>query len=228
VLRGDWGGDLLVGGAGTDETRGGPGDDTCHGEYGSDCEYPLSATHLEPHPPGSRPSSVRLDDTVGDVVHLDDPRHPHTGTPAPDQLAGDVVAVRTTYRRERVSFTARLRSLETSDQLRVFVDIQYPSRYQFEYGSASVGVPPQGEPEVGVETSEATRCRHQLHVDRSRSVVKVVMDASSCFSDARWVRAAVTVITSDDLDAPSYMNVDEAPEQAGDLARYGPRAWAPR
>lgn len=228
VLRGDWGGDVLVGGDGTDVTRGGPGDDTCRGEYGSDCEYPRSATHLEAHPPGSRPSAVRLEDAVGDVMHRDNPRHTHSGTPVPDQRVGDVVAVHTTYRHGQVSFTTRLRSLETSDQLQIGFDIRYPNRYQFEYGSASVVLPPQGEPEVSVETYEETRCRHHLHVDRSRSVVKVVMDASSCFSDARWVRVAVTSITSDDLDAPTYVNLDQAPEQVGDVGRYGPFAWAPR
>ena len=223
-LVGDDRADVLVGGEGRDLARGGRGEDTCRAEYGSSCELPRSATHLGAPPPGSHPSAVRLVDPRGDVSYLADPRHPHGSTPAPDVRAGDVVAVRTTYRHGQVTFATRFRSLPTTDELLVYIDFRYANSIQFLYGDVGVVVPPHG-PARATAQGDTGRCRPDLALDRARAVVTVSLDAS-CLDGAPWVRAAVRSYTTDDADAPSYYNLDEAPDQAGQMERYGPAAWA--
>ncbi|HYF74704.1 MAG TPA: hypothetical protein VD864_17885, partial [Nocardioides sp.] len=184
-----------------------------------------SATHLGPLPPGSHPSSVRMGDQRADVSHIDDPRHPHDSTPAPDVRAGDIVAVRTTYRRGHVTFVARFRSLQVTDELRVAFDIQYRNRIQFLYGDVTVVVPPRGQAQATAQSDDGRRCRPDLRLDRAAAVVAVSLDAS-CLDSPPWVRVTVRSIATDDVEAPSYVDLDVAPEQPGDLARFGPAAWA--
>ncbi|CAN5680196.1 hypothetical protein BH11ACT8_BH11ACT8_29000 [soil metagenome] len=221
-LLGDDGADVLVGGDGQDTALGGRGDDACRAEYGSTCERPTSATHLEPHPPGARPHSVRLKDATRDVRHADDPDHSQT-TPAPDVAVGDVVAVRTTYRDGRVEVRTRLRSLRTSDEARIYLDLQYHDAIQFQYGSAQVDVAQHGASRVTARGHEG-ECDADVRVDRARASLEVSFDAS-CLGDPRSVRVAVTALTADDLTDPTYLNRDRAPEQRGRVERFGPTAW---
>lgn len=226
VLRGEFGADVLIGGAGIDLARGGPGDDACFAEYGSTCEHPRSATDLNPAPPGAHPHAVRLTDPSGDVLHVDDPRHPHAGTPDPDLRAGDIVAVRTTYRHGKITVVTRFRSLEATGDVHVDIGFQYRNSYQFLYGDLSVTVPPHGKPRATLDTDSAEAgCTPRLDLDRTKARLEAAVNAS-CFDDAPWVRAAIYSSSTDDAQAPTYVDLDEAPAQVGQVARFGPAAWS--
>ena len=224
LLLGEGGDDVLLGEAGIDTARGGRGDDTCRAEYGSDCERPRSATQLDPHPPGSRPSSVLLTDAAGDVIRHDDPSRGGGGTPLPDATTGDVVSVRTTYRHGRVTLRARLRSLESTDIVRLGFSIQYDERYQFGYADAVVVLRPSGRTHITMLGHDETCRGADAVVDREAALVEVVFD-SRCVADGRWVRTALWASVTDDLAEPTYYDSDQAPEQPGGVGRYGPAAW---
>jgi Ca2+-binding RTX toxin-like protein len=216
--------DVLVGGSGTDLAQGGRGEDTCRVEYGSTCEQPRSAAHLTPVRPGARPHAVRLVDPHGDVEHVADLRHPAQGTRAPDVRAGDVVATRTVYRHGELTLVTRFRSLRSSDEIHLGISLQYSNAIQFLYGDVSVEVPPHGRAHA-TANAEGVACRPDLDVDRARAHVTVSFDAS-CLDNARWVRTATRIYTTDDLDAPSYFNQDLAPDGHGRMEQLGPKAWA--
>lgn len=225
-LSGDDRADTLLGGEGVDVTHGDRGEDTCRAEYGSTCEQPLSATRLGPLPPGSRPGSVRLADPRRDVVHLDDPRHPGGGTTAPGVRTGDIVAVRTTYRHRVARFVTRLRSLATTGDVVLAIDVRYLGAGQFLYGDVRVDIPAEGSGLVAA-SFEGSRCPARLLVDRAQALVRVSIDRA-CLGRSPWVRAAVRTYATDDAADPSYAEVDEAPDQGGPDQRMGPRAWAPQ